>query len=151
MSDAIESGALIYECTLGITGVTDFGVSLDVALSGNPLPPEGVRVDVYVAGTANGPVVKGEVVATDYVYMRPDGRITLHIHGVVTAEDGSTISLYADGVLTPQSDGPNFDLRENLTFFTSAESHTWMNDRQFWGEGEVDLVNQKLVIRVRVA
>ncbi len=151
MHDKPESGTVIYECTLDITGLTDFGVGLDLALDGGSSPPEGIRIDVSVAGTSNGPVLKGQVSAIDYLYVRPDGRITIHVHGVITTDDGARLSLFADGVLSRRLNTPILDLRENVTLFTSAPKYTWVNGMQVWGEGTVDLANQKLFIKARVA
>ena len=45
-------GEKIYECDYDITGVTDYGITLDVILSGKEkIPPQGARVDVAFAGT----------------------------------------------------------------------------------------------------
>ena len=39
-------GEKIYEYDLDITGMTDYGVTLDAILSGQvPIPPQGVRID----------------------------------------------------------------------------------------------------------
>ena len=40
-------GEKIYEYDLDVTGVADYGISLDAILSGQlQMPPQGVRVDV---------------------------------------------------------------------------------------------------------
>ena len=48
-------GEKIYEYELDVTGVTDFGVEMGPALSGQvTLPPQGIRIDVHFAGRASG-------------------------------------------------------------------------------------------------
>ena len=47
-------GEKIYEYDLDVTGMTDYGVSLEVILSGKEkIPPRGVRIDVAFAGEEN--------------------------------------------------------------------------------------------------
>lgn len=48
-------GEKIYEYDLDVSGITDYGVSLDAILSGKEkLPPQGVRIDVAFEGSAVG-------------------------------------------------------------------------------------------------
>lgn len=150
MSKPYESGTTVYEGTLDITGATDFGLTFEDVVGGAPIPPEGVRVDVHVEGPLKG-LLNGNITATDYLYGRPDGRMSLYIRGVVTTDDGARISFLADGVATPQADGPNMDLRENVTLFTSDTRYTWVNGLQIWGSGVVDNVNMKIEIKTWVA
>jgi hypothetical protein len=70
-------GEKIYEYDLDVTGMTDYGVSLDAILSGKEkLPPQGVRIDVAFEGRAVGRLA-GRVRGIDYLRMRADGRIDL--------------------------------------------------------------------------
>ena len=145
------SGDLLYNCELNVQGMTEYGASLEGALTGKHMPPEGVRVDVAVKGTASGPILKGYIEAVDYAHIRADGRLHLHIHGTITTEDDAKISLAAEGVLLPRADDPIFDLRESLALLSSAANYTWLNTLHLWGEGTVDLANGKLNLSVRVA
>ena len=67
-------GEKVYECDFDVTGVTDFGITLDAILSGKEkIPPQGVRVDVAYAGTIKGRV-NGSIRGVDYQVIRADGR-----------------------------------------------------------------------------
>jgi hypothetical protein len=90
---------LIYEHTVDIMQLTEYGVALDRLLSGAAPPVEGARFDVAVEGTATGPKLKGTVKGVDYLYVRADGRIQLHFHAGITTEDGKKLALAADCVL----------------------------------------------------
>ena len=93
-------GELIYEYTIQSTGATSYGVpALDALLSGvADIPPEGARYDLAFQGPIVGQRLRGTVELTDYIHIRPDGRVQLHIHAEITTEDGKKIALYADGV-----------------------------------------------------
>ena len=100
----IEVGDLLYEYTVKLTGMTDFGVSLDALMAGDAAPPaEGAWFDIAFEGNATGPKLKGSLTGVDYLQIRADGRFQLHIHGVITAEDGERIAFFADGVATPRA------------------------------------------------
>jgi hypothetical protein len=72
-------GEKIYEYDLDITGVTDYGVTLDAILGGQEkIPPQGARFDVAFAGLVKGRV-SGSLRGVDYLRMRADGRIDLDI------------------------------------------------------------------------
>lgn len=145
---SIEVGELIYEYTVAVTGITEFGASFAALLSGEaPIPPEGARFDVHFEGESLGPKVKGKVKGIDHLYLRPDGRMDLNIHGVIETHDGHRISLFADGVCEPTANPAVANLRENATLFTSSPEYAWVNRRQVWGVGEVDLAQH--VVRIR--
>ena len=93
-------GELIYEYTIQSTRATSYGVpALDALLSGAAdIPPQGARYDLAFQGPIVGPRLRGTVELTDYIHIRPDGRVQLHIHAEITTEDGKKIALYADGV-----------------------------------------------------
>ena len=70
-------GEKVYECDFDVTGVTDFGITLDAILSGKEkIPPQGARVDVVYAGTIKGRV-SGSIRGVDYQVIRADGRLDL--------------------------------------------------------------------------
>ena len=104
---AIEAATLLYEYTLNVTSVTEYGVSLAALASGQVAPPsEGARLDVTFEGSASGPRIAGSVRGTDYLSVRADGRFDLHIHAEITTEDGAKIALFADGVALPRPGSP---------------------------------------------
>lgn len=143
----ITVGELLYEYTVKITGMTEYGVSFADLMAGTTAPPpEGARFDVIFAGTSTGPKLKGEVAGVDYLRVRADGRFDLHIHAAITTDDGQRISLHADGVALPQPGSPVAGLRENVTLSTSSKAYAWVNGLQVWALGTVDLAEQ--VVRI---
>lgn len=139
-------GEKIYAYDLDVTGMTDYGVTLDAILSGQVrVPPQGVRIDVAFEGRAAGRVA-GRVRGVDYVRMRADGRIDLDIRATVETDAGHRIALCADGVAMPRAAEPVADLVENVTLNTSAEEYTWVNARQVWGIGTVDFATGRIHI-----
>jgi hypothetical protein len=140
------TGEKIYGYDLDVTGVTDFGVTMEAALSGQvKLPPQGIRLDVAFAGRASGRLA-GRVHGIDHVRMRADGRIDLDIRAVVETDGGQRIALAADGVATPRAGEPVADLFENVTLTTAAEEYAWVNARQIWGVGTVNFATGKIHI-----
>ena len=139
-------GEKIYEYEIDVTGVTDYGISLDAILSGQvQIPPQGVRVDVAFAGPAVGRVA-GTVRGIDYVRMRADGRVDLDIRATFETAGGHRIALSADGVAMPRATEPVADLLENVTLSTAAEEFAWVNTRQVWGVGTVNFAAGKIHI-----
>ena len=85
-------GEKIYEYDLDVSGITDYGVSLDAILSGKEkLPPQGIRIDVAFEGRAVGRL-EGRVRGNDYLRVRADGRIDLDIRAIIETGDGYRIS-----------------------------------------------------------
>jgi len=139
-------GEEIYEYDLDVTGVTDYGVSLEAILSGQvEIPPQGVRIDVAFAGRGSGRLA-GQVRGVDYVRMRADGRIDLDIRATIETDGGQRIALSADGVAMPRAGEPVADLFENVTLSTAAEDYAWVNTRQVWGVGTVNFAAGKIHI-----
>ena len=138
-------GELIYEYTIKSTGQTAYGVpALDALLSGiasgiADVPPQGARYDLTFEGPIVGRRLRGTVKLADYVHIRSDGRIQLHIHAEITTEDGKKIALYADGVARFDQGPPVGDLRENVTLTTAEPDYAWVNSLQIWARGTVDL------------
>jgi hypothetical protein len=61
-------GDKIYEFDLDITGVTDYGVSMDAILTGKEtVPLQGARFDLAVDGRGKGPFRGGGTVPTIFV------------------------------------------------------------------------------------
>jgi len=141
-------GELIYEYTISSTGVTSYGVpALDVLLSGDAgIPPQGARYDLAFRGPVVGRL-RGMVELTDYLHIRPDGRVQLHIHAEITTEDDKKIALYADGVARFTKGSSVGDLRENVTLTTSEPDYAWVNPLQIWARGTVDLANGEAQVR----
>jgi hypothetical protein len=139
-------GEKIYEYDLDVTGVTDYGVTLQSIISGqSKIPPQGARIDVAFAGHATGRLT-GRVTGVDYLRIRADGRIDLDIRATIETKDGHRIALSADGVGMPRAAEPIADLYENVSLTTAAESYAWVNTRQVWGVGTVNFATGKIHI-----
>ena len=139
-------GEKIYEYDLDITGVTDYGLTLEAILSRQQaVPPQGVRIDVAFEGRAVGRLA-GRVRGVDYARIRADGRIDLDIRAIVETEDGRRIALSADGVAMPRAAEPIADLLENVILSTAAADYAWVNARQIWGVGTVNFAAGRIHI-----
>lgn len=73
-------GEKTYEYEFDITGVTDYGVSMDAILAGKEMIPlQGARFDLAVTGRGKGRL-SGRAHGVDYLRVRADGRIELDLH-----------------------------------------------------------------------
>ena len=138
------TGEKIYSYDLDVTGATDYGIPLPAIVSGqSKVPPQGARVDVAFVGLATGRLT-GSVKGVDYLRIRADGRIDLDIRATIETKDGCRIALSADGVGTPRAGEPVADLCENVRLTTAAEAYGWVNTRQIWAVGTVNLATGKI-------
>ena len=138
------NGEKIYSYDLEITGMTDYGIPLQSIVSGqSKVPPQGARIDVAFAGLATGRLT-GSVQGVDYLRIRADGRMDLDIRAAIETKDGCRIALSADGVGTLRATEPVADLCENVKLRTAAESYAWVNTRQVWAVGTVNLDTGKI-------
>ena len=141
-------GELIYEYTMKITRVAEYGVSANAIFSGQTPPPaEGARFDVYFEGPTSGPKINGTVKGVDYLHIRADGRCQLDIRAEITTDDGKTIAFAADGVAIPEKGSPVFHLRENVTLTSNHPEHAWVNTIQVWAPGTVDVAKGEIHIK----
>ena len=142
----------LYDVTAHFTNVIEFGISLQDLLS-DPvkMPPQGARFDVEFEGSVSGPKMKGKVKGTDYVYMRPDGYSRLHIHAVITTDDGVNISFSGDGTSAPSDNPSVFNLRENVTVLTADPAYAWLNQLQIWAQGSVELTKGEIKVSGYIA
>lgn len=148
VADAPVFGELLYEYTLDITRVTEYGVGFNDLTSGVvSIPPEGARFDVWFEGPVHGDKLSGEAQGVDYLFVRADGRMDLHVHAEVKAAGGQMICLFADGTCNATLGNPVAQLRENVRLFSSHPEYTWINTVQIWGVGTVDLAQGKIHIR----
>jgi Protein of unknown function (DUF3237) len=107
-------GEKIYEYEFDITGVTDYGVSMDAILANKgPIPPQGARFDLAVTGRGKGRL-SGRAHGVDYLRIRADGGIELDLHVSVETDDGRRIALSGDGQAAPRKDGPIMDMNGYL-------------------------------------
>ena len=138
-SNTISVGELLYEATVHLTKVSEYGVGLEAVMGGKiKPPPEGARFDMAFDGVVHGPKVNGRIAGVDYVHVRADGRAQLHIHAEITTDEGEKIALFAEGVATPEPGSGLMHLRESVTLTTSSPSYAWVNHLQVWAQGIVD-------------
>jgi len=135
----VELGDLLYEYSVKITEIIEYGVSFQSLLArAAPPPPEGARFDGPFEGPVTGPKLRGRIVGVDYAQVRADGRFQLHIHARITTDDGQNIALFADGIALPREASTVAELRENVTLSTSSKRYAWVNALQVWATGTLD-------------
>ena len=148
----ITVGELLYEVNVNFTGVTEYGASMaDIASGQAAPPPEGARFDVAFEGSLTSAKLEGTVKGVDYINIRADGRLDIHIHAEVTTQDNQKIAFFADGVATPEEGSPVFQLRENHTLTTSSPDYSWVNALQIWGIGTVDTAQGVVNVKAYIA
>ena len=148
MSETISVQELIYNETAQITGQIDFGIDMQSVLSGaREVPPEGLRFDIGFEGELTGPKLSGKIAGTDYVLLRGDGVAKLHIHAVITTDDGERIAFYGDGIAIVQPGAPSMQLRENIALHTAAPKYSWVNHLQIWATGQGDLSTGQITLK----
>ncbi|MGY0571879.1 DUF3237 family protein [Bradyrhizobium sp. RDM12] len=140
-------GEKIYECDLALTGVTDYGVSMDDILAGKQaVPLQGARFDLHIDGPCQGRL-SGRQHGVDYLRMRADGRIDLDLHVIIGTDDGHRIALSGDGQAALRNGEPVVDIFANIRLTTASKAYAWVNQRQIWSVGTGDLATR----RIRVA
>ena len=148
MPETMSVQELIYNETAQITRQTDFGIGMQSVLSGaQEIPPEGARFDLGFEGELTGPKLRGKIAGTDYVLLRGDGVSKLHIHAVITTDDGERIAFYGDGVAMVQPGSSDMQVRENIALHTASPKYSWVNRLQIWAIGQGDLSTGKLTLK----
>lgn len=137
-------GDKIYEYDAELTSTVDFGIELGAVLDGSTqIPSQGARFDAGFEGVATGRLA-GRISGVDYAFMRPDGGLELNIHGIFETQDGAKIALHAGGVGIRRANEAVIDLSENVRLLTASADYAWVNGRQIWAVGMVDLAAGKL-------
>lgn len=137
-------GEKVYEFDVNITEVTDFGVTMDAILSGQEkVPLQGARFDVAFEGSGKGRLA-GKIRGVDYIRMRADGRADLDVRATLETEDRHRIAAHIEGVGTPRANEPIVDLAENVRLTTASPKYDWVNSRQIWALGTVNLATGKI-------
>ena len=139
-------GEKIYDFELDITGVTDYGVSMDAILAGQEaIPLHGARFDLAVEGRFKGRLA-GRAHGVDYLRVRADGRMELDLHLTVETDDAHRIALSGDGQAAPRNGEPILDIFGNIRLSTASNEYTWVNERQIWSVGTANLATGKIHI-----
>ena len=97
--------------------------------------PEGTRVDAEFDGTLRGPKINGSAKGVDYVLFREDGTGILHVHGVVTTDEGELIYIEASGFVKPTDQEGYSDMKETVTCQTASKKYAWLNTKLVASEG----------------
>jgi hypothetical protein len=152
MSETMTVQERIYDATMQITGMVDFGLDLKTVMTGKAqIPPQGLRFNTAFQGELQGPKLAGRISGTDYVLIRPDGVGVLDVHAVVTTTDGERIALRASGTLMQQPDSSVGQIRENITLQTASAKYGWVNSLQCWAAGTSDLSTGRVLMKVFAA
>ncbi len=149
MSQSIAAGEQLCELSLQITSITDFGMTLQDLNEGKAPPPAGIRLDAAASGPCTGKL-NGQLDAIDYLYVRADGRFELHIHAVLTLDDGARLALTGTGAGSPTADG-TIRLLEYVGFLTAVPGYEWLNTLSVRGEGTVNPASREISLRWYVA
>jgi hypothetical protein len=137
-------GEKIYEFDLDLTGVTDFGVSMDeIVARKKTVPLHGARFDLAVDGRTKGRLA-GRAYGVDYLRVRADGRMELDLHVTIETDDGYRIALSGDGQAALRSAEPTLDIFANIRLSTATKEYAWVNERQIWSVGTASLATRKL-------
>lgn len=145
-------GEFLYEAKIHFTEVVEYGASMEVLSSeSTALPSEGARFDFAFQGSVLGPRLSGRMAGTDYLYVRADGRIQLHIHAQITTDNGVNISFLADGVSTQEEGAKASQLRAAISLFTSSPEYIWLNKLQVWALGTIDSEKGEVLVKAYVA
>ena len=139
-------GEKVYEQNLDLTGVTDYGVSMDALVAGKAaVPLQGARFDLAVEGPFIGRLA-GRAHGVDYLRVRADGRMELDLHLTIETDDGRRIALSGDGQAAPRNGEPVLDIFGNIRLSTASKEYTWVNERQIWSVGTANLAAGKIHI-----
>ncbi len=146
-TDKLQTAELIYEAVVRITGIVEYGASLQAITAGKAAPPpEGARFDVPFEGSIDGPKLKGSAHGVDYLNIRADGRVELHIHAQIDLTDGGKMSFFADGVGALDAKGI-VQLRESATLKSNSPTHAWVNSIPVWAAGTVNLATGEIRVK----
>jgi len=148
----ITIGEHLYDLTVKITKITEFGTSLMELGAGqvNP-PPQGARFDMAFEGSGSGPKLKFTITGIDYLHVRADGLFQLHIHGEITTDDGAKISFFGNGISILEEGTTVAQLRESAMLTTSHEAYSWVNQLHIWAQGTIDVATMEINVRAYAA
>ena len=140
----------LYEATLTVSKVTDFGIGLDTLRSDKPdkpdIPEEGLHFHVAFDGSLNGERLNGSLRGVDHVHVRADGGIELHIHAVISTPDGARILLSADGTGTVDDDTGLLHVDQDVVLYSAFADYRWVNGLPIHCVGEVNPDNDEIRI-----
>jgi len=81
--------ANLYDATLHFTKVIEYGLSMAAFLGRQAAPPPaGSQIDVWFERSVSDSKIKEHMSGIDYLQIRADGQVRLHIHAVVIDDGG---------------------------------------------------------------
>lgn len=130
----------LYHVHGRIREVSEFGTQLAAVLPGAAPPPTcGVRFDLRFEGSISGSRLRGTIAGMNYVLIRADGRIDLHVRAAIATKDGARVSFCSEGLGTVYPRLGKVQLHENVTLHTSDERYQWVNALAIVTKGSIDL------------
>lgn len=154
----LESAAIavkehLFDETVQLTGIAEYGISWQDLTGGKVAPPpQGARFDIAFEGALEGLRIKGNIAGVDYLTVRADGRFVLNLQASIETGDGERIAVEEDGILLPPQDGSGIaQLQLNLRFNTASPRYAWLNKLQAWGRGTADWNTGEVRVRVYAA
>lgn len=146
-----EKAQLLYEGIFHFTQVKEYGIHYADLLSGKvPMPPAGARFDVEFEGSVQGDRLIGKVSGTDYLYIRADGRVQLHIHACFTTADEACIALFAEAAGTRHDETQKLYVRENVVMYSAFANYTWVNSLAVWSEVVINPFAKEISVKAYV-
>lgn len=130
---------VLFEEKVSLTGITEYGISWEDIVSGKvKIPSQGARFDIAFEGKISGEKLNGFIKGVDYLDVRSDGNFILNIHASIITDEGEMVSLKEDGILSPVDSG-SAKLNLNMRFSSAYPKYSWLNKKQVWGIGEVNM------------
>lgn len=146
-SELQQEFELLFEEEVSLTGITEYGISWNDILSGNvKIPPQGARFDIEFEGKISGEQLNGFIKGVDYLEVRADGNFILNIYASIITDGGEMILLKEDGILSPGDNG-SARLNLNMRFSSAYPKYNWLNKKQVWGLGEVNMIEGKVTVK----
>lgn len=142
----------LYDATLQLLDIIDYGIGLDAFSQGGPLPPQGARFDFIFEGRISGAKINGTIRGVDYGIVRADGRFDLDLHAQLITDDGEKIAFYADGIFTAPDPVTGIgQVRENVKLTTASPRYAWVNQLHIWATGGSNVTTGQLQIKGYIA
>jgi hypothetical protein len=144
----IEKGLKpLFEEEVFLTGITEYGIDWEEVWNGVvTVPVQGARFDIAFEGKLKGAELCGTIRGVDFLEVRADGKFMVNIQATVITDDGEAIALKKDGVLTPSPDRAA-QLHLNVQLSTASVKYDWINSKQIWGIGEVNMNEGRIVVK----
>ncbi len=139
---------LLYEGTLHFKEVIDYGVNFqDIVSNAVSVPPAGARFDVLYEGTIQGTRLSGKLTGVDYLTVRADRCVQMHIHGQIQTADGARVAYAAEAVGASNEETGITLVRENVRLHSAFANYTWVNNLAVWAEIIITPANGEIKVK----